>query len=222
MNKVSRFDGRKSFRSIPRAQKLILNNVSGFPDILMIKMKYTSLLHPAPAANTYHYVWRGNGAFDPGFTAGTDRPLGWDQWDEFYLRYRVFGVAYRIDTGFEAMTSYCHMVLFPAVVTSAPVNMTEAIEQPRSKYLGLHEVASRGAHHNTGYWSTSEVLGIEQERVRLDDTLASAISTTPNNQWYIHLFMATADTTVNVTASVKLELIYYLQFEQRVYVTQSA
>jgi len=213
--KTKRYDGRKSFRRIQGPGLTIINNVSAAPDRLMVKLKYSEIVSFSPAAAEAGTTYVVNSLQDPQGGGGVRRPAATNQWLAFYERYKVYGVAWKIWSGYTGAVGFMHGVLYPDSGNTLAATVEQALQQPRAKYLGLHAIASRYAEKNRGYWSTAEVYGVTNEQVRDDDVYSGTASVDPTRPFHIHLAFRTGDGVTNITAQVYIEFIMYTEFYDR-------
>lgn len=73
-------------------------SVLGAPTGMRVKMKYAASIDlSSGVANYVEHVFRAYSIFDPDFTGIGHQPLGHDQWQNLYARYRVLGSSISVD-----------------------------------------------------------------------------------------------------------------------------
>jgi len=216
-------DGRRKFSQLNPMHITRVNSVSCVPDAIMVKLKYVSQIKiDTTSAFFYDQIYRGNTLFDPDLTNVGHQPMGYDQWAAFYNRYRVLACAAKLNIINEAAGPPCHVVFGPSTsATPYSGDLQEALEQPRAKYVGPLEVASRRAHSMKHYMTTSEVFGVPAEAVKDENDYSAATSTSPNKIWYWHLSLVSTDVSSDLLITWNLELTYYCMFQDRVALANS-
>lgn len=89
--------GRGS-RMVTKGKVNSLASASVRPDRLIVKLPYSEniVLSTGTSGQGMTYTWNLNSIYDPNRTGVGHQPLGYDQWNTFYNKYRVFKVAYEL------------------------------------------------------------------------------------------------------------------------------
>lgn len=188
------------------------------PDRLFVKLAYNDIkLLQSLVGSGIEHVYRANSCFDPDFTGTGEQPNGYDQWSNFYNRYRVH--ASKIE------------VKFIVTNTTTPDNAIGVSVTPSSEsgVLGIFEDYIGNAYSkwevvgpNTGssradinnYVSISKFQG--KPGVKYDDVNTALVTANPARQTFWHIFAQTMNTgsgTTNIRYITRIT--YYVEFFDR-------
>ena len=153
----------------------------------VVEMPYTTiiqLVESAPGAGAI-YTFRINDLFDPDFTSAGQQPLGFDQFAQFYYRYRVLRFRYSID--YQNLTGTSNPVLvgvFFSPNSTAPVNPLAWSVQPTPGTKSTPMSAIHGGRDVVrlqGQVRISDVLGVTKEEYMSDmDYTGTTSSSVPH------------------------------------------
>jgi len=172
--------------------------LSGFPDSIRLKMRYTDTLEfSSTAGAAVQSQWRGNDIFDPFGSAGSAQPYAFDQWASFYTYYRVFASSIRI-TAMPTMSTVPVAGLTPDLFTarvavypafqSATAIVPECFQFPRSRSAVSNGEAVVATLTNS--IRTATVVGVPEVEVQTSTSYAAAVTASPVNLWYWNLAIA--------------------------------
>lgn len=207
------------------ATTAVMRGPSGFPDRIRVKLNYYGIEQYTLTTGAANYgYYRGNSLYAPR-SSGGHQPYAYDQWTQFYSKYRVLGSAIRVVPSFggtnftgSSSTNDLGLVVVPKLETTSPTS--EVIEQPYSKSRTASHYASNCMIKH--YMSTSKIYGTDHRAVRSEDDFAAYSSSSPVNLWYwfIYVFPPTGTSdTMYVSANIKLT--FYVEFSARVTENQS-
>lgn len=194
---------------------------SPIPDRMFTTLKYSTLSTMNYAGGLTAIRFRGNSLFDPDFSGVGHQPYGFDQWANFYNRYRVYGVSYRI-TPTNTSTIYQGEVLVqhrPNSVLSASIE--EANEGPYSQLKALPVEGAGRPPTFRGYHSVAKVYGVSRKQVRSEQDFGALISDNPPVNTFINIYLQNQSVVQALTATVRIELTYYAEFYERKRLAQS-
>jgi len=203
---------------IARVKTSIVQGISALPDRMFIKMKYAAFLTLTPVGSTDDYVFRGNSIFDPDLTGTGHQPLSHDQWQLFFLSYRVRASAIDIDY-FNTGGPGAIATVIPSSDSSSFTSLQDMAEAPRAKISKWSATASRRGTRLHHYVSTAEVRGVDPARVEMDDLYSAAMSANPTSEWYWHVASAVSSGTFAYQMLVKIT--YYVELFGRVALSAS-
>jgi hypothetical protein len=134
-------------------------------------------------------TYRLNSVYDPDAAVLTQAALGWSEWSQFYLRYRVHSVRWRIE-GF-VTTTYPNIGRF--TVWPNPYNAT-APAQPGTWFAQYKAVSVLPAPLNqggankvllSGTWPLWKLLRIDKRRFLTEENYSSQASSNPASMLYM-------------------------------------
>lgn len=196
-----------------------------------------------PEANdgAAYYTFSGNDPVDPDFMQSTAmRPYYWDQFAGQYDKYRCLGSSIRatvqpyvqISNPAEAFSyvTIANFAVIPSIYSNAVTLITNQSEKPitnleqlrslpycKSRFTSLSGTIkeSRIAH----YMPTGKLEGRQRAAILADPAYAANINASPSNNFYWHLFywnpLASTNEGANSRALCRVDVTYYVKFEQR-------
>lgn len=211
------FRRRGARRKAPGVSRSVIRNISmsSIPDRLYTRMGYsmsttlTSTLSPA------YNIFRLNSLYDPDYTGAGGQPLARDQWANFYNRYLVYGVSYKV-TFINTSTSeqvYCWVV--PKNVTAVSTSAQVLFEKPyaKNRILGVESGKSIGTIK--GYASAAKALGYTKQQYQSEKANSSEFNSNPASEGFLHVYSQAADETTSVTVRIRVVLTYYVCLSER-------
>lgn len=214
---------RKAFRtSRPNA---IVSKSSPIPDRFFTRLRYSELY-----AQTYGglavpsiYQWRLQSIFDPNLTGVGHQPLGHDQFQLLYNRYRVYGVRYKITFVNQETTRHYDIAILLRPNTVTPTKVETILEGPYCQrgVLGV-EGSGQAVRTFSGYCSNPKILGITKNAYKNDDqnqALIGANSTVAGP--ILSTVISNQNTGDTGTVNVRVELTYYVEFFDRKSLSES-
>lgn len=230
---------RKSFRSRRRTSKrraprrrrrtsrrttVAVSRTSPFPDIFRTTLKYSELFamtyagFAVPASHNF----RMNSIHDPNSTGAGHQPLGHDQMQGIYNKYRCFGCRYSITfTNQEQKYAEVAIVLRPNVATSG--NFETCLESAHTVFrASLGEKGSGSATRTaTGFASVKQIRGISKFTMRGENDYSALLGNNPVISPTIQIYVINQNTSVACTVNVRVNLTYYCEFFDRFLLSQS-
>lgn len=213
----------RSYRRVPRKStysKLSFNRGLGtgivFPDIYKCKLSYS---HDASFLTSAisNFLYRGNGPYDPEYTATGSQPAYYDQLAAIYSMYRCMGCKITIKI-LNGGTNLDYLALYPSTSTTLVTNLVDARSLPYCASTILTGKDGKGYTKLKMYMSTKKIFGVDS--IMAEDNFASAVSTVPADQWY-WVFLAQDVSNSTKTIYYTTKLTYYMQFERRIQLNQS-
>lgn len=205
---------------------------SGFPDRVLVKLRYCDNFNLEGALTPGFNRFRGNSCFDPDYTGVGHQPYAFDQWSAFYGIYRVYGSKIRVQAtpvinaaGFSSAALLpVWMAVVPRLGTASLSNPTPLEEMPYCKWR-LANIAQAGSKATiiSSYMSTAKIWGQPRQNVKMEDDYTALITTNPVNQWYWDVFVAPESNIAaqDVTYSCVFQITYYVEFSARNNLSQS-
>lgn len=192
------------------------------PDRMFLKLAYSTSVNTAGLAGfTDTHIFQSS-QFDPDLSGTGHQPFGRDQWANFYSKYRVHAIGYKIIFANEATGSQAEVHVVPKSTASTITVSDTAWEKPYGKHAVLgFNATGQSLRTIIGYVSGAKALGVSKIKFRTDDKTGSAFGTNPAQMFYIHVIsngLMVGDAS-NVNARVNLT--YYLEYYDRVPLTQS-
>lgn len=214
--------GKKSNRSSKKNGKQVTVNV--LTPHLQVRLPYIqrALLNEAAAGVGAFTTWSLNNIFDPFVPAGGAQPLGFDQYTQFYGRYRVVGFSYKISFGnITGTTNPIWAGVFYSPQSTVPSDpVAWAIQPTGAKWVQLAAVSAGGACRTiSGTVDIPAVMGVTKSEYMDEMDFAATTSGGPARQGYLHvwIFGYTASSACNVLVDLK----YLTEFSQPVALSMS-
>jgi len=187
------------------------------PDVMQVRLTYSSrkTAQGGGATNIQDFIFRGNGAFDPDFATGGQQPLGYDQWANFYRRYRVIA-SKCVVRGTSDATIDSRITVVPMNTSSGISDRSQIIEAYMSKTVNTGQDTSQSKGYISHYMPTAVIRGGPSDIVQYEVDLSSLVTDNPANQWYWHVAgHGIGSGAVNFVIDLDIELTYYVQFYDR-------
>lgn len=182
--------GRRGNRNIPR-MAVSRNVVSPH---LRITMPYTqsgALAEGAANLGAYN-TFVLNSAFDPDFTGGGLQPLGFDQYAQFYGRYRVLNVRFELTLSNGSATVPIQAGMYASPQSTLPAVATAWRIQPtpanKSKMLSPNTGAG-SVHVFTSKIPLASVFGVTRKEFESDQDFSAGFAASPARPAYLHCWI---------------------------------
>lgn len=201
-------------RITSRSNKLL----TGVPDRTRVKLAYTTFLN-ITGSPSHEWIFRGNGPSDPDSTGTGGAPTGYDQWVQFYSRNRTYAstiIVEAINQGSLSAATGLVTVVPLLNLTTTTYDVVTTLPYNKSKMIGPY--TGPGRIYIKNYMSTKKMYG---QRVSEDDAFSSLATTTPSRQWYWKVQCDAFDPTSNIALDVKVTVIYYIEWFDRVQLAAS-
>lgn len=225
---------RKSFRkrSSSRAFKrrrasrpsMAISHSSVVPDRFFVKLKYSEQFGmtytPATAAS---YQFRVNSIFDPNYTGTGHQPLGHDQWQNIYNRYRVYGCKYRIYFTNISTTEQAEVAvqLRPNLTTASDYDtIRESAYTVYKNILGV-EGSGQATRCAKGYAGVCKLRGMSKARIKAEDSFQANFGSNPANTPSINLHMQNQNVGTGCTIRARVDLTFLCELFDRKSLDQS-
>lgn len=179
------------------------------PDELLTTLVYTSVAQLNPGTVTYEYVFSGNGLFDPDITLLGTQPVGFDQMENFYSRYRV--ISSKIVVRFiNTANGGTIVAVTPSDTSTGTTAANDAIANPYSRWNVIANANGMNEKTIVNACRTDHIFGTVANS---DDLFAASFSTNPTNQWY---WIINMDSTINLLIMMNVAIYYRVKFYKRV------
>lgn len=222
---------RRYFRRRTRATVGRVRGNASVPDRMFIKFRYQdNYTATGTTASTQTWVWRGNSLHDPYQGAGGAQPYQFDQWKQFYHRYRVYGCKIVVKvwcTPNPGLNLIQGNTLYVIPVTDNSVFDAYSLpELPRCRQRVLMPQYAGRPTVIKSYASTAQIWGLSKNTVRTNAEFTAPQSADPASQWYwISRIQGQNPTTAvsdgTVTYNWQVRLVYYACLYDRVWLTRS-
>lgn len=187
------------------------------PDVMAVQLKYQMRKQPTGAGvrSVEDYVVRGNSPFDPDFAVGGQQAMGFDQWSNFYRRYRVKASKVKVlATADGAIT--CGFGIVPLNTSSAITDQSQIQEFQYCKQKTLGNDAATATGIMESYMSTAKIRGGPHDIVSYEQDLSSLVSGNPAQEWYWHVFgYGLGGSSNNFDVVLEIIITYYVEFYDR-------
>lgn len=205
-----------------RPYRKTINQATGVPDVLRTKLKYCEQYLIQSAALSYGaQIMSGNSAYDPDTTGVGHQPRGFDQWSQFYRKYRVYGSAIKVQFYSDQQSAAGLTNVWVMPVTEEPTAVSYGIsslnENPNAKTSALVPYIGKGTTFISHYMTTKKIFG---EKLINEDSYEGltgnfTVGKSPTNQWYWTVGGQTV-TGAEVKFHVTITITYYLELFDRI------
>jgi len=185
-----------------RSKGLLVNkSLQPIAQRYICKMKYCETV---TTGGTGAYQFNLNSIFDPNRTGVGHQPYGHDQLQTLYNRYRVISCGYRIQ-GVQAYNSIpIQVAAHPANEIVTPTTISEAKENPRTKYMTISPGAP--AAYLSGKVYLPSLVGRNKAQYMADDRYQATFGTSPGELAILNIKTQTlSDVDTSFTLNVLLE-----------------
>lgn len=175
----------------PRTAKAVLQRspMLAQSPAIRVTLPYYSVATLTSATPAAWYTFSLNNVYDPDVSGTGEQPLGFDQYSQFYGRYRVMGVRFVIEF-VNTTTSAMNVGCFTATSSSLPSTTGSWFVQPLPATASrLLSVSGGGRDHTqvSGSPKIWDVLGVTQREYITEMDFAATTGGGPARQAFIHL-----------------------------------
>jgi len=218
---------RKLTKGNQTVAEFIPRNITGVPDMTVVKLKFfTTLIDFTASVGYYGHVFRLNSVFDPDYTGVGAQPAGFDQWAAFYNQYRVLGCMVKVSALATNNGTNPPIVFgfYPNLSASTESSIDNALEKPRCYFscASWSDTSGRVVKKNL---RPAAVMGITEQAYASTTDSSALVSSNPSSQAYFTVFCYNLNGTWSATAAnnptLWVELEYEVQFYGRVDLDQS-
>lgn len=214
--------GYRKRKRYNRPYKKTINQATGVPDVLRTKLKYSEqiLLQPGPIGFGAQ-IMCGNSVYDPDVSGVGHQPRGYDQWSQFYKKYRVYASAIKVhymsDQQAAAGLTNVWILPTPELPTTVSYGISSLNENPYAKTSMLVPYVGRGSTFLKHYMSTKKMFG---EKLINEDgyegkTGNLGTGSDPINKWYWTVGGETV-TGSDLKVHMTITMTYYVEFFDRI------
>lgn len=221
-----RFPQSKTEALATRQKTSIPRGIFGFPEEFTTHIRYVDVFAlTSSSGGIGKQYMRMNSLFDPDQTGTGHQPYYFDQFAALYNRYTVLGSKLTAEFSLLPSAIATAQPSGPAVIgvvgddsASTSTTVSTLLESNSCKHALL------GSQHGgpnirtlTLTYSPSRELGLSPD----DDTVGALCTANPSAQWYGLVFMAESGLSTATTASVKIQMDYYVKFSRQIDVSGS-
>lgn len=200
-----------------------IDQVTGVPDSLRTKFTYVEQVLIQNASLPYNnYIFHGNSVYDPDSTGVGHQPRGFDEWSNFYKKYRVYASSIEVDF-FQDQSAANGLVNTWILPTSeAPTSITYGIvsigENPYSSTGTISPYVGTGTSKLKHYMTTAKMFGEKDINDNLyEGTMGNFGSgSNPPSLWYWVIGGETVDVTIPIKVRATVKVTYYVEMFDRV------
>lgn len=155
--------------------------------------------------------WAINSAFDPDFSGGGLQPLGFDQYAQFYGRYRVLSVKFELDWASRS-TEPAIVGLYASPQSTLPaVAIAWTIQPTPTTCCGLIPLNTAGPAvlRQTRRVQIANVMGVTAAEFKDDQDFSAILTASPARVCYVHTWiksMTGAVTSVHYLVRIHLDI----------------
>lgn len=204
---------RRSFRRKGRGPAVSRQRGLVISDRQVVHLKYVDTRNFAPALTFAERQYNLNSCFDPDRTGVGSQPVGWDQWTNFYGRYRVFAASWRYSAAGGTGSAGFMVVPVPSNFTAPFVSLQECLESRYAKAQSYQNGAN--VARGRGRISIPKLVGRTPSAFRGSDLNSASTSADPAENAILHLCFASMDTISVVAVNYTLEIWYHVELFDR-------
>lgn len=183
-----------------------------FPANKVVKMRYVDSFVTPTAANSYNFQVNATSIHDPQVSAGGHRPLGTDQWQQFYNQYLIIGAKITVQVTGTVSTNNAPMIgiyLSDDTTLTAVPNLIQLAEQGKCRYRLHNGFQNIGTTTLTQYYSPKKFFNITDIKDNLD-RLGANFGANPTENAIFNIIFDNVDPTVNLSALACIFTVDYL------------
>lgn len=184
------------------------------PDIMRVCLPFVTV-GSISGTGINSIVYRGNSGFDPELAASTAQPLGFNQWDKLYRRYRVLGSKVTFKAVGADTVDAMFIFITPSNTNNVFTNPAQVIEQEGNKYEVLGVAGGNSKGEISMYMDTAKIRGTSRQAVKDDTDYSALVSTNPTNTWYWHVGAGALEGIEAFTVRAVIKIEYYMEFYDR-------
>lgn len=214
-----RYGKKRSYKRVykkkPRSKPstMLLKSPTVIADRIRIKLKYNTYVSLAGTLGVPFSQIYQNSLNDPDLTGSGQQPLGFDQWSNFYSKYRVNGMAISIQGGNTNSNTPLLFSVYPALTSSLPSTPDAVFSQPYSKTVSVPQASGNSKVTIKNYMSTKKIYGytnIDQE-----DDFTADYNANPVNLWYFIVYGYSSNSSIPTFQGI-VRITYYVELFDRV------
>jgi hypothetical protein len=207
--------GLTSHTTVQGQRGLVVNKGVGMPHAFATRLRFSYIFADSVGAYNDEII-RGNSPYDPVYATGGGQPQFFDELAAVYENYICDRLDWRVTfiqaTG-SGEGSYVVVGAYPLISASTTTDIETAVEFPHAKYGNLGpNTGGDGVVTVSGSMSTSQMYGVLPIFTDNEQDYAAVISDNPLNQWFLHIFYGTVDSSTAVGIKVNIELEYHTKF----------
>jgi len=183
------------------------------PDRLIVKLPYfNAAVLTAANGVPLDAQYRLNSIYDPDRTGVGHQPLGYDNWNSFYNRYRVFKVGYNIQiTNVTAVAAACIGGLTATNGVLGQATDASAFEQPHCRKFQIGNSAGTSTKSLKGFINLPYVSGRPVVAYKTDDRYAAPFGMNPEEALTLALQFLGVDSQIGMTLHISVKLVYFCE-----------
>lgn len=189
------------------------------PDRMFTRLRYSELVgltYTGVGVSAY-YQFRVNSIFDPNLTGIGHQPLGHDEWQLFYNRYRVRGMKYRVTFTNTSATDQVEFALQLRPNSTVDTNFDSIRESPITTARGIlgTEGSGQACKSASGYASVAKIRGIPRGRLQYDSDYQAVFGNSPPITPMLNLFVQNQAADTSAVVLARVDLVYLCEFNDR-------
>lgn len=200
-------------RAVPRTRTVKVPGQFGFPNRMMVKLKYTSEILPfsaAPGGSINWNTFRPNSLFDPDFTNVGHQPKYRDQLAALYNTYRVYGCKLTVQGGFEGTAGNDpagYLVVGSRTGSVAlPASIIDASEEQSYK---VKAITNQRPVTFSKYYSNAKIFGTTKRGYEGEIGYAGSMGGNPSIVNFLDVGIAANGLTAAAEVVLRVSLVYY-------------
>lgn len=209
---------RRMVRRRTDGGKIVAMRNTLVPDRMLIKLSYKDNINLAgvsPSAWSYHQ-FRMNSIYDPDM-AVTDghQPLGHDQWNVFYYKYRVYKAV--VNVQFVNNTNAgVQLGLVPFNFDSPIINDDSIFEMPHAKTKVVGSAGGMNKCSLTKVIDIPRILGQSHVQYKTNPNTSAVFNGNPLNQCCLQVVARTINDSTAPLVQAIVNITYYCEFFDRI------
>lgn len=165
-------------------------------------------------------------AFDPKADLGGHQPFGFDQWAQFYERYKVMGIAYCVrfvNSSTQRIVGACFTD--ETNTDPGPLDAGAMLERDDIQAVIIPKQGTNDGQKNVrylkGYLPAWKIMRKAKEVYKDDTSTGAVTNTNPSLMGFVKFITCAINGSSSVTCDLEIELTYYTQFFAPIGIGQS-
>lgn len=190
-----------AFRKLPALDRAI------WTKSIVVYSDYSRSVDPG-IAGCASYVYSLNGLYDPDISGVGGQPTGFDQYMALYGKYTVLKAKVIASCiNYDSTTTQCCGVN----IAGLPTTDTDPSVYLRNNNMGFQLLDQQGHNQSIAKFTFEvDISKLSSVNIWTDGEFSGTASTNPENQWYLIVWNAAVDTTVNPAKCYWTTRIEYL------------
>ncbi len=202
---------RKRRRYANKINYMRVRGVTGFPDQLVVKLKYNEAFTMTNVGGFGSYTYRLNSLFDPNFTGTGHQPMNFDQYSALYQDYEVKASKLYVDV-IPPDVNPIKVATIPARISTAPASIEQMSENTYSRVRWFANATTQQQGPIVNFMTVKKLEG----RTTASVNYIANTGTNPSSTRFWHILVDSFTGTDISDIVFDVTIIYYSRFMRRI------